>query len=102
VTGGGCCGIADCAILKIEPGMLEGEADGYRLRLTLERDRARAPLPALADARRLLRSFDWTPDSELPLQAAANGDSYFVVAPSDHVRRFGKASPRFSRSVVPL
>ena len=36
VTGGGCCGVADCAVLKIEPGMLTGEVDGYRLRLTAE------------------------------------------------------------------
>ena len=36
VTGGSCCGIHDCAILKVEPGVLEGELDGYRLRLTAE------------------------------------------------------------------
>ena len=36
VTGGSCCGVADCAILRVEPGMLEGEADGYRIRLTAE------------------------------------------------------------------
>lgn len=36
VTGGGCCGKADCAILQVDPGVLIGEADGYRLRLTAE------------------------------------------------------------------
>lgn len=36
VTGGGCCGGSDCSLLKIEPGVLEGEAGGYRLRLTAE------------------------------------------------------------------
>jgi hypothetical protein len=30
----GCCGGADCAELLIEPGVLTGEADGYRIRLT--------------------------------------------------------------------
>ena len=39
VTGGGCCGGHDCAALELEPGMLTGEAEGYRLRLTLEQAR---------------------------------------------------------------
>ena len=36
VTLGSCCGTQDCAALKIEPGVLEGHVDGYRLRLTAE------------------------------------------------------------------
>ena len=32
----GCCGGSDCAILKVEPGMIVGEADGYRVKLTAE------------------------------------------------------------------
>jgi hypothetical protein len=36
VFGNGCCGGADCAILEVEPGMIEGEMDGYRIRLTTE------------------------------------------------------------------
>ena len=42
VTGGSCCttaqneGYGDCAVLKVEPGMLTGEDGGYRLRLTAE------------------------------------------------------------------
>lgn len=39
VYGNGCCGGADCAILEVKPGMLEGELDGYRIRLTLEEAR---------------------------------------------------------------
>jgi hypothetical protein len=31
-----CCGFQDCAVLKVEPGMLTGEENGYRLRMTRE------------------------------------------------------------------
>lgn len=34
-----CCGGSDCAVLRIEPGMISGETDGYRLRLTYEQAR---------------------------------------------------------------
>jgi hypothetical protein len=36
VHGNGCCGGSDCDVLKVEPGMLEGEGDDLRLRMTLE------------------------------------------------------------------
>lgn len=42
VTGGSCCTTSasaasgDCAILQVDPGVLTGEVDGYRLRLTAE------------------------------------------------------------------
>ena len=32
----GCCGGSDCATLRIEPGVLTAETDGYRIRLTIE------------------------------------------------------------------
>lgn len=50
VTGGGCCttaatdGYGDCAQLVIEPGVLTGVAEGYRLRLTEEQARRINPL----------------------------------------------------------
>lgn len=34
-----CCGGSDCARLMIEPGVLEGTAEGYRVRLSLEQSR---------------------------------------------------------------
>lgn len=39
----GCCGGEDCAVLKVEPGMIEGEADGYRIRMTAEQAKAINP-----------------------------------------------------------
>lgn len=47
-----CCGGMDCAQLQIEPGVLSAEADGYRVRLTLEQSRrinpwSKAPIDAL-------------------------------------------------------
>lgn len=44
VTKSSCCGSADCAVFKIEPGMLTGEVDGYRLRLTEEQARRINPV----------------------------------------------------------
>lgn len=38
-TGVGCCGGSDCAPLVLQPGMLTGEVNGYRLRMTLEQAR---------------------------------------------------------------
>jgi hypothetical protein len=35
----GCCGGSDCAVLKVKPGMLEGEGDDLRLRMSLEEAR---------------------------------------------------------------
>lgn len=32
----GCCGGSDCNTLIISPGVISGEVDGYRIRLTLE------------------------------------------------------------------
>ena len=32
----GCCGGEDCAILKVEPGVLTGDPEGYRVTLTIE------------------------------------------------------------------
>lgn len=34
-TGTRCCGGNDCAVLELEPGVLTGEPNGYRLRLTV-------------------------------------------------------------------
>ena len=31
-----CCGGSDCSMLRVEPGMLSGDASGYRLRMTAE------------------------------------------------------------------
>lgn len=39
VTQHGCCGGTDCATLKVEPGVLTPENDGYRIRLTVEQAR---------------------------------------------------------------
>lgn len=50
VTGGSCCttsktdGYGDCAQLIVEHGVLEGDPQGYRLRLTLEQARKINPL----------------------------------------------------------
>lgn len=44
VTKSSCCGGADCGILKVEPGTLTGEPDGYRLRLTEEQARRINPV----------------------------------------------------------
>lgn len=50
VTGGSCCTTSktaqygDCAQLVIQPGMLEGTPDGYRLRLTIDQARKINPL----------------------------------------------------------
>lgn len=38
-TTSSCCGGHDCDALEVEPGMLTGEEDGYRLRLTEEQAR---------------------------------------------------------------
>ena len=46
VYGNGCCGGADCSILEVEPGMLAGEVDGYRIRLSLEEARKINPFRA--------------------------------------------------------
>lgn len=39
VYGQSCCGGSDCAAWQIMPGEIEAEADGYRVRLSLERSR---------------------------------------------------------------
>ena len=44
VTNGQCCGGSDCSILKIDPGVLTGEADGYRVRLTIDQARRINPM----------------------------------------------------------
>lgn len=31
-----CCGGHDCAVLKLEPGVITAEPEGYRIRLTLQ------------------------------------------------------------------
>lgn len=42
VTGGSCCTTSatsqygDCAVLQVDPGVIEATPDGYRLRLTIE------------------------------------------------------------------
>ena len=38
-TGSRCCGGQDCAVLKIETGVIEAVSEGYRLRLSLEQAR---------------------------------------------------------------
>lgn len=43
VTLGGCCGVADCAPLKISAGVLDAVEDGYRIRLTAEQAAAINP-----------------------------------------------------------
>jgi len=58
-----CCGGMDCAQLVIEPGVLEAEADGYRVRLTLEQTRrinrfSTAPIDALVVWERVQPSED--------------------------------------------
>jgi hypothetical protein len=53
VTGTSCCttaaneGYGDCAVLAVAPGMLTGQPDGYRLRLTAEQARRINPLRSL-------------------------------------------------------
>jgi hypothetical protein len=42
----GCCGGTDYAVLKVKPGMLEGEGDDLRLRMTLEEAREINPYRA--------------------------------------------------------
>jgi hypothetical protein len=42
----GCCGGSDCAVLKVKPGMLTGEGDDLRLRMTLEEAREINPYRA--------------------------------------------------------
>lgn len=50
VTGGSCCTTSatatygDCAQLAVDPGVLSGDVDGYRLRLTEEQARRINPL----------------------------------------------------------
>ena len=63
VTGSSCCGKADCAILRVDPGVLEGDADGYRLRLTAEQAQAinparRTPVDTLIPWDRVQASHD--------------------------------------------
>lgn len=63
VTGVPCCGGNDCAKLVIEPGVLTAEADGYRIRLTLEQSRrinpfSHAPVDALVIWDRVQESAD--------------------------------------------
>jgi hypothetical protein len=58
-----CCGGTDCAPLKIEPGVLSAEEDGYRIRLTLEQSRrihpqSQAPIDALIEWARVQPSED--------------------------------------------
>jgi hypothetical protein len=59
----GCCGGADCSILKVQPGMIEGEADGYRIRMSLEQAREInpyrvAPVDTLITWERIQPSWD--------------------------------------------
>jgi hypothetical protein len=63
VFGNGCCGGEDCAILKVEPGMIEGELDGYRIRMTADQARQinpyrTAPVDTLITWDRIQPSWD--------------------------------------------
>lgn len=69
VTGGQCCstakgdGYGDCHTLDIVPGVLTPEADGYRLRLTLEQarkinPRRNAPVDTLIPWKRIQPAAD--------------------------------------------
>lgn len=58
-----CCGGMDCAQLIIEPGVMTTEAEGYRIRLSLEQSRrinaySQAPIDALIPWERVQPSED--------------------------------------------
>lgn len=62
VTRGACCGGTDCAELRIVPGVLTPEAEGYRIRLTVEQ--ARAINPNRTESVDVLVKFDRVQPSE--------------------------------------
>jgi hypothetical protein len=63
VTGGRCCGGHDCAVLKIEPGVLTPIADGYEINLTREQAQKinpyrSTPAHIIVPEGRIQKSFD--------------------------------------------
>ena len=85
VTGGWCCttnsgdNYGDCAVLNVEPGVISGEVDGIRLRLTVEQAQRinplrTAPVDTVIPANRIQPSWDgnWhacLPSSPMPDRA---------------------------------
>ena len=88
VTGGRCCGGSDCAVLKIEPGMIEAVEQGYRLTLTTEQARRinparRVPVDTVIPWDRMKPSFDGNYHLCLPSYPipGATSDFYCFFAP---------------------
>jgi hypothetical protein len=95
VYGNGCCGSEDCAILKVTPGMIEGEAHGYRIRMSAEQAAEinpyrKSPVDTLIVWERVQPSWDGnfhiclrTHDAMLPFGAGQDprGAAYCFWAP---------------------
>lgn len=88
VYGQSCCGGSDCAAWQIMPGEIEAEADGYRVRLSLERSRminpnSAAPIDALVKWQRVQPSEDgnWHLCLMTSFRAGPRGGVYCLFAP---------------------
>lgn len=82
VTNGNCCGGSDCAILKLEPGVLTPDGDGYIIRLTLEQARKinparKTPFEALIKRERIQPSEDGNWHICIPTDSGLVRDDFF-------------------------